>query len=528
MSATAADPNPKAGYEFFGHPKGLSTLFMTEMWERLSYYGMRAILLLYMTAELEKGGLGWDTRSAAAIYGLYTSSVWFLPLVGGWLADRYIGAKRATLIGGIIITMGHFLLAFPPIPFFYAGLIFVSVGTGFLKSNISKMVGDLYTRDDDRRDAGFSIFYMGINTGALLAPFVCGTLAVYNWHWGFAAAGVGMLLGIIQYVFGFGNLRGVGEAPAATATDMAGEQQQSTGYIVAMVVLLIFTVLLIFVLGSLSHIFFPGLVGKEDTIFRIGMLPFNFSVTIKYILMPVVLIAGLIAVFITGIQDRLTKDDWKRIGIIFVLFVFATIFWMGYEQAGSSLNLFAEHMTNRQMTATWEFPAEWFQSVSPFFIVVFAPAFAWLWITLGKRQPSEELKFVIGLVLTGLGYVVLAFASSLLGGGKVSLWWLVIVYLLHTWGELCISPVGLSAMTKLAPGKMISLMLGVWFLSISMGSYFGGLVAGNFEPDETTLVGLFSKVAMVLIGGGVVLLCLIPFIKKLYTKPPEVVPLEPA
>jgi POT family proton-dependent oligopeptide transporter len=194
MSATVNDLNPKAGREFFGHPKGLSTLFMTEMWERLSYYGMRAILLLYMTAELQKGGLGWDVRSAAAIYGLYTSSVWFLPLIGGWIADRYIGAKRATLIGGIIITAGHFLLAFPPIPFFYAGLIFVSVGTGFLKSNISKMVGDLYEKEDERRDAGFSIFYMGINTGALLAPFVCGTLAVYNWHWGFAAAGVGMLL----------------------------------------------------------------------------------------------------------------------------------------------------------------------------------------------------------------------------------------------------------------------------------------------------------------------------------------------
>ena len=382
MSASADDLNPKAGREFFGHPKGLSTLFMTEMWERLSYYGMRAILLLYMTAELEKGGLGWDTRSAAAIYGLYTSSVWFLPLVGGWLADRYIGAKRATLIGGIIITMGHFLLAFPPIPFFYAGLIFVSVGTGFLKSNISKMVGDLYTRDDDRRDAGFSIFYMGINTGALLAPFVCGTLAVYNWHWGFAAAGVGMLVGIIQYVFGFGNLRGVGEAPVSVEDDAGDKPGQNSMYIAAMLTLLILAIVVIVSLGCTPDLWFPSLVGKGDTVLNVFGLAFNFSVTIKYILMPVVLIAGLIAVFLTGLQDRLTTDDWKRIGIIFVLFVFATIFWMGYEQAGSSLNLFAEHMTNRQMTATWEFPSEWFQSVSPFFIVVFAPAFAWLWIAV--------------------------------------------------------------------------------------------------------------------------------------------------
>ena len=527
MSATVNDLNPKAGREFFGHPKGLSTLFMTEMWERLSYYGMRAILLLYMTAELQKGGLGWDVRSAAAIYGLYTSSVWFLPLIGGWIADRYIGAKRATLIGGIIITAGHFLLAFPPIPFFYAGLIFVSVGTGFLKSNISKMVGDLYEKEDERRDAGFSIFYMGINTGALLAPFVCGTLAVYNWHWGFAAAGVGMLFGVIQYVLGLRNLRGVGEPPVDYFAENL-KPKQSSAYIAQMATILALTIITIIVLGSSANSLFPSLIGKEDTVLNFLGLAFNFSIAIKYVLMPVVLVAGLIAVFLTGLQDKLTTDDWKRIGIILILFAFATIFWMGYEQAGSSLNLFAEQSTNRQITTTWEFPTAWFQSVSPFFIVTFAPLFAWVWVALGKRQPSEELKFSIGLVLTGLGYVVLAYASSLLGGGKVSMWWLVIVYLLHTWGELCISPVGLSAMTKLAPAKMVSLMLGVWFLSISMGSYFGGLVAGNFEPDQSVLVSIFTKVAVVLIGGGVVLFLLLPLIKKLYSKPADVVPVEPA
>ena len=526
MSAIADDLNPKAGREFFGHPKGLSTLFMTEMWERLSYYGMRAILLLYMTSELANGGLGWDTRSAAAIYGLYTSSVWFLPLIGGWIADRYIGAKRATLIGGIIITLGHFLLAFPPIPFFYAGLICVSIGTGFLKSNISKMVGDLYSAEDERRDAGFSIFYMGINTGSFFAPFVCGTLAVYNWHWGFAAAGVGMLLGIIQYVLGFRNLKGVGEPPAIV--ENKASTGESSGYVAQMLGVVVFAVLAIIILSSFAGSIFPSLIGKEDNVIGLFGLAFNFSVAIKYVLMPVVLVAGLIAVFFTGLQDKLTKDDWKRIGLIFVLFVFATIFWMGFEQAGSSLNLFAEHVTNRQITTTWEFPSAWFQSVGPLFIVIFAPVFAWLWVFLGKRQPSEELKFSFGLLLTGLGFVVLAYASYLSVSGKVSLWWLVIVYLLHTFGELCISPVGLSAMTKLAPGKMVSLMLGVWFLSISMGSYFGGLVAGNFEPDQTTLVGLFGKVALVLILGGVVLLAITPFIKKLYTKPRDVVPVEPA
>ncbi|MGH9819602.1 MAG: peptide MFS transporter [Pyrinomonadaceae bacterium] len=545
----AVDQPAIGGKEFFGHPRGLSTLFMTEMWERLSYYGMRAILLLYMTAELEKGGLGWDVRSSAAIYGLYTSSVWFLPLIGGWIADRFIGAKRATLIGGIIITLGHFLLAFPPIPFFYAGLIFVSVGTGFLKSNISKMVGDLYEKGDERRDAGFSIFYMGINTGSFFAPFVCGTLAVYNWHWGFAAAGVGMLLGVIQYAVSYRNLRGVGEPPVNYFADNAKETKESSAYVSQMIALVVFSIFVIILLGCFAGLVFPSIVGKGDTILNIFGLGFNFSIAIKYVLMPVVLLAGLVAVVLTGLQDKLTKDDWKRIGIIFVLFGFATIFWMGFEQAGSSLNLFAEHITNRgipsfiQPLVDWfqttfsrilgsdrilEYPSSWFQAVGPLFIVAFAPVFAWMWVKLGPRQPSEEMKFVIGLIVTGLGFVVLAYASSLSGTGKVSLWWLVIVYLLHTWGELCISPVGLSAMTKLAPSKMISLMLGVWFLSISMGSYFGGLVAGNFEPDESSLVGLFGKVAAVLIAGGVVLLILTPLIKKLYTRPQEVVPVEPA
>ena len=526
MSVAVDDLDRRAGKGFFGHPWGLSTLFMTEMWERLSYYGMRAILILYMTAELEKGGLGWDTRSAAAIYGLYTSSVWFLPLIGGWIADRFIGAKRATLIGGIIITLGHFLLAFPPIPFFYAGLIFVSVGTGFLKSNISKMVGDLYEKGDDRRDAGFSIFYMGINTGALLAPFVCGTLAVYNWHWGFAAAGVGMLFGVIQYIFGMKNLHGVGE-PVAPAKPDENAPRENSAYIVQMVVLIIAAVLAIILLSPVVASIFPSLVGKEDKIINIGFA-LDVSVAINYVLMPIVLVAGLIAVLLTGLQDKLTPDDWKRIGIIFVLFLFATVFWMGYEQAGSSLNLFAEQMTNRQITAAIEFKTAWFQSVSPFYIVVFAPIFAWIWIALGKRQPSDEIKFVFGLILTGIGYVILAYASSLVGGGKVSLWWLVVVYLFHTWGELCISPVGLSTMTKLAPGKMVSLMLGVWFLSISMGSYAGGLVAGNFEANESTLVGLFGMVAAILIGSGILLLVLTPLIRKLYSQPTEVVPTEPA
>lgn len=516
MSAIVDDLNPKAGREFFGHPRGLSTLFMTEMWERLSYYGMRAILILYMTSELNKGGLGWDTKSSAAIYGLYTSSVWFLPLIGGWIADRFIGAKKATLIGGIIITTGHFLLAFPPIPFFYTGLVFVAVGTGFLKANISKMVGDLYSKDDDRRDAGFSIFYMGINIGALLAPFVTGTLAVFSWHLGFAAAGVGMLFGLVQYLFGYRNLIGAGEAPVKVEGAKTGSSVSAT-YLAEMIVL---------ASCAFGSIYFLG-----------------------WPMMPTILLAGLIAVLFTGMQDKLSGGDWKRIAIIGVLFLFAMIFWMGFEQAGSSLTLFAEQVTDRaipgflqpaidwlQTHITWLFgdepiklfPTAWLQAVNPFFIVVFAPVLAAIWINLGKKQPSEAVKFSFGLFFAGLGFVVLAYASSISGAGKVSPWWLVLVYLFHTFGELCLSPVGLSAMTKLAPGKMVSLMMGVWFLSISMGSYLGGLVAGEFEPKPDVLYGLFSKVALVSIGGAVVLFLISPLVRRLYTKPESVVPVEPA
>lgn len=466
---------------FFGHPWGLSTLFFTEMWERFSYYGMRALLILYMTSELSKGGLGWDTKSAAAIYGLYTSSVWFLPLIGGLIADRLIGAKRATLIGAIIIAIGHFLLAFPPTGFFYAGLIFVACGTGFLKSNISKMVGDLYSEEDKRRDAGFSIFYMGINFGALIAPFITGALAAYNWHWGFAAAGVGMLLGVVQYVFGLKNLQGAGDVPAKLGS--TGDKKESL-YMLTMLVLIVDTVLAVMYFG-------------------------------KAYLMLIVLAAGILAVLISGDKDKLSFADWKRVGAIGFLFLFATVFWMAFEQAGSSLNLFAEQMTSRAVGSSWEFPSAWLQSVNSIFLVLLAPVFAWIWIKMDKRQPSDAIKFAIGLVFAGLGFVILAYASSIAGGGKVTWLWLVAVYLCHTIGELCVSPVGLSSMTKLAPIKMAGLMMGVWFLSISVGSYIGGVIAGEFEPKPDVLYGLFGKVALVAIAAAVLLVLLSPVFKKL-------------
>ena len=531
---------------FFGHPWGLSTLFFTEMWERFSFYGMKAILFLYMTAKIENGGLGWTEKDAGPIFGLYAASVYFLPLIGGWIADRYIGAKRATLIGGAIIMLGHFTLAVPSLTTFYLGLILVSIGTGFLKSNISAMVGGLYSKEDVRRDAGFSVFYMGINLGAFISPLICGYLAnnpnfksfiagfgfspETSWHFGFAAAGVGMLIGLIQYVLGARNLKGIGEVPTANLTD--GEKPATgSAYLIQMLSIVTLAVIALLISGFVGSSIFPGLVSDQDYIMSIGL---NISMVLKYFLIPIVVVAGLAAVIATGMQDKLTIGDWKRIGVIMILFAFSAMFWMGFEQASTSLNSFADKLTITRIGG-WNFEASFLQSVNPLMLVFFAPVVGWIWLRLGSRQPSDAIKFAIGLFFGGLGFVVIALASSRLGANpvtdeasKVTFWWLVLVYFCHTIGELCLSPVGLSSMTKLAPAKMVSLMLGVWFLSISLGNYVAGLIAGEFIADSTVLTGIFSKVAMFMIGAGVILALISPLIKKLYSKPEETIPVEPA
>ena len=553
---------------FFGHPWGLSTLFFTEMWERFSYYGMRAILFLYMTAKIADGGLGWTEKDAGPIFGLYAASVYFLPLIGGWLADRFIGAKRATFIGGVIIMLGHFALAVPTIAFFYLGLILVAVGTGFLKSNISAMVGHLYSKEDVRRDAGFSVFYMGINLGAFASPLVCGYLAQSDsfkniisgygispessWHFGFAAAGVGMFLGLVQYVLGARNLKGIGESPIGNDTARedvssaarnsaeglpAGIQSASRSdsrYIAQMIGLVVITIIAVIILGFVGGSIFSTLPTPDDNVISVFGLGFNISLILKYFLMPIVVAAGLLAVLLTGMQDKLTTDDWKRIGVIMILFTFSTVFWMGFEQASTSLNAFADKLTITKI-GSWDFAPSYLQSVNALLIIIFAPIIGWIWLKMGSRQPSDSIKFAIGLFFGGLGFVVVAYASSLLGAdpennmaGRVTFWWLVLVYFCHTIGELCLSPVGLSSMTKLAPAKMVSLMLGVWFLSISLGNYIAGQIAGEFKADSAILTGIFSKVAMFMIGAGVVLAVISPLVKRLYTKPAEVVPTEPA
>jgi proton-dependent oligopeptide transporter, POT family len=489
---------------FFGHPRGLSTLFFTEMWERFSYYGMRAILTLYMTKTLAEGGLGFDEKYAALIYATYVSSVWYLPLIGGWLADRVFGARRAVFIGGIIIACGHYSMAVNTRWNFYAGLILIACGTGLLKPNISAMVGQLYSSADRRRDAGFSIFYMGINLGAFLSPIVVGFLAQHpsfrqfiasmgfdpntSWHWGFGAAGVGMTLGLIQYVIGRRRLSQVGQKPTAASAEV--NSGTSSG----------------FDLVTVGLALVGGLIG--------GGLGYRFGdAGFLSALFP--LVVGFFAGYLLGTTRLLTGDELKRVMAIFILFVFSILFWMTYEQAGSSLTLFADRLT-RTTVFGWEYPSSWFQSVPAIFVIIFAPMFAWLWQRLGERQPSSPGKFIYGLFFAGIAFVVVTIASIVGAGGRVSPLWLVVVYLLQTFGELCLSPVGLSTVTKLSPARMVGLMMGVWFLSISIGSYIAGLTTRLFEGNDIKVLtkgfAIFSVITLV---GALVLAVLTPLIKKL-------------
>lgn len=502
---TYADPTKTLVY---GHPIGLANLFFTELWERFSYYGMRALLVLYMTAALADGGLGYSTPRAAFIYGLYTGAVYIVALPGGWIADNILGARHAVLVGGIIIALGHFSMAMPQIEFFYAGMILIVLGTGFLKPNISSMVGSLY-ENNPRRDAGFSIFYMGINIGAGISPLVCGYLAQssafktflssngYNplgsWHWGFGAAGVGMSIGLIFYVSMFRFIKHVGNKPEKPTTSPA----------VLAVILLVGLGLFAAVAYSISQSSYVNTVTEN----------------LPKILNVVVLLIGPTAMGIILYYLRASgasKEDFRRVLVICVLFFFSAVFWSAFEQAGSSLNLFAEKLTRNSIFG-WDFPSSYFQSVNSMFIILLAPVFTFVWTVLGKREPSSPAKFSFGLFFVGVGFLILVVASTLaVGGVKVAPFWLVAVYFFHTVGELCLSPVGLSTVTKLAPAKLVGMMMGIWFLSLSLGNYMGGVIAGYFDPSaEGALVTLFGSVAALTILPAALLFVLTPSIKKL-------------
>ncbi|MBI1967459.1 MAG: peptide MFS transporter [Gemmatimonadetes bacterium] len=449
---TNASPPPPAALAgadtagWAGHPRGLSTLFFTEMWERFSYYGMRAFLILYMTASVANGGLGFDDRHAATVYGNYVGSVWLTPILGGLIADRFLGQYKSVLVGGIIIALGHFTLAFKTLSTFYGGLVLIVIGTGLLKPNVSALVGSLYETGDERRDAGFSIFYMGINLGAFIGPIIAGYLAQrVDWHLGFAAAGVGMTLGLIQYLVGKRRLQPgldrLAGRPMATATA-------------------------------------KGLTNN-------------------------------------GAANGFTANEWKRIAAVFVFFVFATIFWGAYEQAGSTLNLFGDRYTRNEVFGI-SYPSSWYVSVQAGFVILLAPIFAWLWVRLGPRQPSSPAKFALALLFAGLAFLLLVPAGAMAHSGagvRVSPLWLVGAYFIEEWGELCLSPVGLSVVTKLAPKRVLSLMMGVFFLSNALGNKLAGWTAGFFS--SMPLPTLFGATAAVSLAAAVIMFLLIKPVRNL-------------
>jgi len=410
------------------HPKALYFLFTIEMWERFSYYGMRALLVLYMVKFFV-----FNTEKAGNIYGIYTGLVYLTPLIGGYISDRYLGQKTCIVIGAILMMLGHFVLAIPDEMLFYTALSLLIIGNGFFKPNISSLVGQLYEENDPRRDSGFTIFYMGINLGAFLSPLICGTLGEkVGFHYGFASAGVGMLIGLLIF-----------------------------------------------------------LVGQRKFIKDIGNSPLRKELTPQN----------------KGNSPLLIQEK-QRIAVIFILMFFSIFFWMSFEQAGSSLTLFADRSTDRLIPFfNWEFPVSYFQAINPILILVFAPIFSQMWLTLAdfRKNPPVPIKFAIGLFLVSIGFVIMIFAAKYAEISKVSFVWLIIVYLFHTLGELCISPVGLSVVTKLAPIQFISLLMAIWFLS----SFFANLAAGVFAGSYDTLsMHLFFAIPALITGIAAILMLL--------------------
>ncbi len=466
--------------QFFGHPRGLATLFFTEMWERFSYYGMRALLILFMVAPVASGGLGFDKTKAGAIYGLYTGAVYLACLPGGWIADRILGAKKAVLMGGALIALGHVCLALPLLNTFYFGLLLIVCGTGLLKPNVSALVGSLYDKGDIRRDSGFSIFYMGINTGSTIAPIICGYVGQrVNWHYGFGLAALGMMAGVIQFWFGskyFSEIK-----PSQTIV------KESTATLRIWLAVLLG---LVFVAGAL-HTF--GLI-------EITAISISNAFAVLLVITVVVSFSGLL------FFGDWTREERQRLGVILVLFLAACIFWSSFEQAGSTLNLFAEEHTITQLFGI-DFPASALQFVQPGAVILLAPVFASIWLKLGNSGPTTPMKFVMGLAFVGLSFFLMAAAAKTLAPGvKASVMWLIGCYVLHAVGELCLSPVGLSAMTKLAPRNLVGLMMGLWFMGTSVGNFISGRLAGVY--DGMPIAQLFTIVGMVGIGSAIFMLFL--------------------
>jgi len=484
---------------FFGQPRGLATLFFTEMWERFSFYGIRPLLVLFMTAALAQGGFGFDRVTASSIVGIYASSVYLSSLPGGWIADRWLGLQRSVWYGGIFIALGHLsigLSAFFARSSFFIGLVLIVIGTGLLKPNVSAIVGDLYPEGGARRDAGFSIYYTGINLGAFFGSLIPGWLGErVDWHWGFASAGFGMLLGLLTFrLLTPRTLGPIGREPNGTVEEQRRVRSISFA--------LLGIIALVIVLTMAGAIRINAIKVAE-----------NFAV----IILALALVYFAYLFFFAG----LSTHDKKRVAVIIVLFVFATIFWSAFEQAPTSLNLFARDFTDRRIFG-WESPTTWMQAANSVFVILLAPVFGVLWLALGKRgrNPSSPAKFAFGLFAAGAGFwVMLIAANKVIAGGagtRVSMWWLTISYLFQTFGELSLSPVGLSSMTKLAPRKFVGQMMGIWFMASALGNLIAGIVGGNVDPNKLDeMPVLFQRTAISLFIAAVVCAALVIPIRRL-------------
>ncbi|RCL39556.1 MAG: MFS transporter [SAR86 cluster bacterium] len=472
---------------FFGHPIGLRTLFLTEMWERMSYYGMRALLVLYMTGAVTgfNPGLGWSQVEAQAIYGIYSGMVYFMVVPGGWIADNILGHQKAVLIGALIIALGHFTLAIPIEQTFFLGLIFVVLGTGLLKGNISTIVGQLYEGQDDKRDSGYTIFYMSINIGSTLGFLICSYLGEkIGWHWGFGAAGIGMTFGVIQYIKHRHLLGDAGMHP----NEMPDEKRlKYTNY------LKVSLVGMFLVIGA-------GLLGFFVIDPRFFAEQFAYFLTI---------IAGLYFIYLF-LFAGLNAAERKNLILLFLLFIGAAAFWSGFDQSAGSLNIFARDYTDLSV-AGYVIPVGWLQFANPVIVVLFAPIFAGIWAQLARMNldPSLPFKFAIGLLFMALSFFIMIIAVNIaIESSPVGMQWLLLTYLFQTWGELALSPIGLSAFSRYGPKRYMGQMFGLWFLASAIGGVLAGLLGGEaldggletISPIFEFMIQYYLIIAAALIG----------------------------
>ena len=478
--------------QVLGHPLGIASIFLAEVGERFSYYGMRALLVLFLVDAVTRGGMGLDDRTATAIYGLYTASVYIVSLPGGWIADRLIGLQRAVLWGATLIACGHLILGFSggSLAVFGLGLVVIVVGTGLQKPNIAALVAEQYPEGGARRDAGFTVFYMAINVGAFVGPLVTGWLAFrYGWEVGFIAAAVGMIAGVVWFAATRRWLGGAGASVAGRAptTTLRVATLAGTAAVLLLVALMV---------GGIVPVSAIALQGAAI-----------------YVLLALSLAYFVYLFAFAGLDTA----DRRRLVVVAVLFVGSSVFWSGFEQAGSSLNLFAERYTDR-LVGAFEIPASWFQSLNAWFIIVFAPVFSALWVLLARRgrDPSTAWKFVLGLVGMGTGFLAMAAASRVVVGGELAApTWLVLTYLLHTWGELCLSPIGMSATSQLVPKRFVGQSLGLWYASLAFGNLIASRIAGEFDTnDVASMPGQYLHIFWFGMIAAAVLVAVMPLVRR--------------